>query len=74
MKIKMFKEQEPEKTKIRTELIGRWTGPIDRKNYNEGSVPPEEWPYGPPDLHQKACALFGGHIYCDCEASDESAT
>lgn len=32
-------------------------------------VPAARWPYGPPDHHQDCCALHGGGLFCDCEAS-----
>jgi hypothetical protein len=37
-------------------------------------VPPERWPYGPPDAHETGCNLFPhpgneGGLFCDCAAS-----
>lgn len=55
-----------------------WTGPIDGDETHEGSgelrtpVPPERWPYGPPDHHETVCVLHEGGLYCDCLASDQS--
>ncbi len=53
---------------------GRWTGPNwddwqPGENMLKAAVPPERWPYGPPDHHQDACILHKGGLYCDCEAS-----
>ena len=49
-----------------------WTG-SKLDSYEEGPIPPEPWPYGPPDAHEDACSLFFGSVFCDCQASDESA-
>jgi len=49
-----------------------WVG-SDLGEFAEGPIPPERWPYGPPEAHQRCCMLFLGGTYCDCEASDESA-
>ena len=67
----MLKEQLPKK-EVRIELNSPWTGPIKGKNYGEAPIPPEEWPYGQPNAHQKCCMLFEGGAYCDCEASEAS--
>jgi len=66
------KEEVPKRKEVRTELIGRWRGPTEGKDYSNDPVPPEEWPYGPPEIHQDICLLFEGKDYCDCEASDTS--
>jgi len=39
-----------------------WIGPLP--------IPPEKWPYGPPDHHQECCTLVCGGRFCDCEVSD----
>lgn len=56
-----------------------WTGPRPNEIGPTGQllfpVPPERWPYGPPDFHQKSCTLFdhgGEGLFCDCAASDAS--
>lgn len=55
-----------------------WTGPRDSDCTAESSptllhvVPPERWPYGPPDHHEDCCLLFSDGLYCDCKASDAS--
>lgn len=53
-----------------------WTGPRDGEIDNLGRlrapVPPERWPYGPPDLHEDDCRLQRGGLWCDCAASDAS--
>ncbi len=51
-----------------------WTGPRASDLAADGvtllaSVPPERWPYGPPDFHESSCGLHRGGRYCDCEAS-----
>lgn len=51
-----------------------WTGPHDADLADDGTtlrapVPPERWPFGPPDAHEDACALYRGVLFCDCEAS-----
>lgn len=57
--------------------MSTWTGPLDReltphRDKLLAPVPPERWPYGPPEVHQPACILHGGGLYCDCAASDAS--
>jgi len=53
----------------------RWHGPLetDFKNGLDGEliapVPPDRWPYGPPDAHETCCKLFRDGLYCDCVAS-----
>jgi hypothetical protein len=60
-------------------MAERWSGPReeDWENHHrlrlKQPVPPERWPYGPPDWHQDCCFLHSGGLYCDCEASDSSA-
>lgn len=54
--------------------IGRWTGSHDDGTgqdiaAREVPLPPERWPYGPPDAHQSCCLLYEGGRYCDCAAS-----
>jgi hypothetical protein len=57
--------------------IGVWTGPkkkeIDARHQWLGAmpIPPERWPYGPPEAHQPACILHTGGKFCDCTASEE---
>ena len=55
----------------------RWKGPredeIDNLDRLRAPVPPERWPYGPPDLHEDDCRLQRGGLWCDCAASDASA-
>jgi hypothetical protein len=52
----------------------RWTGPRDA-DLTEGQtllvhpVPPERWPYGPPEEHQAGCNLHRDGLFCDCVAS-----
>lgn len=57
--------------------MANWTGPRDGETDAEGrllrSVPPERWPYGPPEAHEDCCTLHEGGLYCDCAASDASA-
>lgn len=55
----------------------RWTGPFDTDlnpdgTIKPGGVPPERWPYGPPEAHEPCCILWDGGSYCDCAASDAS--
>ena len=59
----------------------RWTGPRDEdwadstETRLRAPVPPERWPYGPPDAHDDWCMLFGrapsvnAILFCDCSAS-----
>lgn len=53
----------------------RWTGPRDSDFESfcyeklRAPVPPERWPYGPPDAHEECCILHEGGLYCDCAAS-----
>ncbi len=58
-----------------------WTGPTDDDLTTPGGsrlrapVPPERWPYGPPEFHEDCCKLFGAFgpgLFCDCKASDAS--
>lgn len=54
--------------------MAQWTGPRPGDLARDGStllrpVPPERWPYGPPDFHQVGCSLHGRGLFCDCEAS-----
>lgn len=54
----------------------KWTGPLksdmDRARTKlVKPVPPERWPYGPPDEHSDWCFLHEGGLYCDCAASSE---
>lgn len=35
------------------------------------ALPPERWPYGPPDHHEACCLLHSGARECDCAASSE---
>jgi len=65
---------------------GVWTGPHESDLKPDGTslrgpVPPERWPYGPPNYHETCCRLyrmsdqsFEGGLYCDCKASDASDT
>lgn len=52
-----------------------WTGPRPADWDDTGSfrladpVPPERWPWGPPELHQTGCRLWSGGLYCDCACS-----
>ena len=62
---------------LRRQRVGpkRWTGPRDDDLSFDGvtlcrAVPPERWPYGPPDYHEACCRLHAGGLYCDCRASD----
>jgi len=60
-----------------TTMTKRWTGPKEGEVDNTGSlkypVPPERWPYGPPEAHEDCCNLIEGGLFCDCAASDSSA-
>ena len=51
-----------------------WTGPnedeIDSHYKLLKVVPPERWPWGPPDAHEDACLLHSGGLFCDCTASE----
>lgn len=55
--------------------VPRWTGPLesDWASHSHTSlrspVPPERWPYGPPDHHEACCDLHAGGLFCDCKAS-----
>lgn len=54
----------------------RWTGPLPEDLMPDGStlrhlVPPERWPFGPPEDHESACALADVGFFCDCKASAE---
>lgn len=53
-----------------------WTGPTEDDLDSEGTllrpVPPERWPFGPPDHHEECCTLHASGTYCDCKASDAS--
>lgn len=63
-----------------TACRGQWEGPRDADLLPDGQtlaheVPPERWPYGKPDHHERACLLFSRNgRYCDCRASDQSDT
>lgn len=51
-----------------------WTGPLDSDLKPDSeillrAVPPERWPYGPPQHHEAVCRLHAGGLYCDCAAS-----
>ena len=53
-----------------------WTGPrpdeTDAMGRLRCTVPPDRWPYGPPDLHDSECKLHGHNgagSYCNCNAS-----
>lgn len=55
----------------------RWTGPQDGDvdAFDEAidpPLPPERWPYGPPEFHQSCCRLFGDGKLCDCAASSSN--
>jgi hypothetical protein len=55
-----------------------WTGPLEddwevRRDRLRHPVPPERWPFGPPEAHEDVCLLHEGGLYCDCAASDASA-
>jgi hypothetical protein len=57
--------------------MSTWMGPDEADLECDGTtlrapVPPERWPYGPPDHHQSVCKLHAGGLYCDCAASDAS--
>lgn len=51
----------------------RWTGPLASDltpgNTLREPVPPERWPYGPPDFHETCCILHRRGLFCDCKAS-----
>lgn len=51
----------------------QWEGPRDDEmdsSYTlKHPVPPERWPFGPPETHEDACNLHLGGLYCDCAAS-----
>jgi len=54
-----------------------WTGPRERDYAPDGVslravVPPERWPFGPPDFHEDCCRLHAQGLFCDCKASDAS--
>jgi len=54
----------------------RWIGPREEDLDASGvrllrPVPPERWPYGPPEDHQDCCGLREGGLFCDCTASSE---
>lgn len=56
----------------------RWTGPRETDLRADGvtlirPVPPDRWPYGPPEAHEDCCVLHSGGLFCDCKASDASA-
>lgn len=62
-----------------TACRGHWVGPLQSDLLPDGTlrheVPPERWPYGSPDQHERACLLFQRDgLYCDCRASDASDT
>ena len=52
-----------------------WTGPLDGEIDAMGTLreplPPERWPYGPPEDHDACCGLHDGGLFCDCGASSE---
>lgn len=55
-------------------MRARWTGPLDSDLRADGttlreSVPPERWPFGPPEAHEDCCVLHTGGLFCDCAAS-----
>jgi hypothetical protein len=58
--------------------VKRWMGPRDDEVDMAGSwrgslpIPPDRWPYGPPDIHEDCCYLHRNGRYCDCAASDAS--
>ena len=54
-----------------------WRGPQIGDHAGDGltllrRVPPERWPFGAPEQHQRVCCLFAGGLYCDCAAGDAS--
>lgn len=56
----------------------KWTGPkeadLDKSGVKlKAPVPPERWPFGPPEFHEDCCILRKGGLFCDCSASDNSA-
>lgn len=55
----------------------RWTGPregeIDGLGRLRAPVPPDRWPYGPPEVHEDCCYLHRDGLFCDCGASDASS-
>lgn len=58
-----------------------WTGPrpdeIDAVGRLRVEVPPDRWPFGPPDVHESICTLLkpgGVGAYCDCAASSADDT
>lgn len=56
-------------------MAERWTGPLTADLRADGStlvaaVPPERWPYGPPEAHDPLCYLSQGGLYCDCAADE----
>ena len=55
-------------------MTRRWIGPLVSDLEKDGttllhSVPPERWPFGPPEAHEDGCWLHQGGLYCDCLAS-----
>jgi len=54
--------------------VRRWTGPREHEVDNLGRlravVPPERWPYGPPEAHEDSCLLHARGLWCDCKASE----
>lgn len=57
----------------------KWAGPkpgdwADKlRTVLAAPVPPERWPWGPPDQHEDPCTLHRGGLFCDCAASDSGA-
>lgn len=66
--------------RLAPEEIREWTGPL-RSDWDsqarvrlKAPVPPERWPYGPPDHHETHCNLHRNKasrngLFCDCLAS-----
>lgn len=50
-----------------------WTGPLEEDMDGDDQlaqpVPPERWPFGPPEAHEDCCRLHTGGLWCDCKAS-----
>jgi len=52
-----------------------WTGPLDSDMATDeliAPVPPERWPFGPPEAHESCCRLHDGGLWCDCKASSSA--
>lgn len=49
-----------------------WTGSNQdgvAREFSEGPIPEDRWPYGERSMHDDFCMLRSGGVFCDCSAS-----